>query len=70
MAKSRMEQRMLDMLITYIEEDYGKTGSLTKTLDNAKVFLNKTTTYVEEEGYSEIFNGFVQDLKKGKRTQQ
>ncbi len=65
-----MEQRMLDMLITYIEEDYGKTGSLTKTLDNAKVFLNKTTTYVEEEGYSEIFNGFVQDLKKGKRTQQ
>lgn len=64
------DQRMLDAVVNYIEEDFMKTKNLVKTLDNAKNFLSKATTYVEEQGYGEIFNDFVQDLRKGKRKSQ
>lgn len=67
---SRLQEKILDSVITFLEEDYRKTKNIGKSLDNAKTFLNKTTTYVEEEGYSEIFTDFVQDLKKGKRKLQ
>ncbi len=61
---SRLQERMLETVITYIEEDFKKTKNLSKSLDNAKVFLNKTTDYVAEESYGEVFQDFMKDFKK------
>ena len=64
---SRLQEKILDSIITFLEEDFRKTKNIGKSLDNAKIFLNKTTNYVEEQGYSEIFSGFIEDVKKKRR---
>ena len=65
---SEKEIELLNAVIEHIRKNVIENGlNIDEALVQGRKFLKKTSTYMEEQGFSIIFEDFIRDIKKSRK---